>query len=210
MAVVNGTIAAHADDIQIYYSGGWSTADSSTIWFGRGGGYGQPVALRFTLDAAIPAGATIDSADLKMYGDNADAVDDLWVYVTESGDGAQVTLASQRPAWIDTGSTTTYPTTDEGAGAIHWVGTWTLAAWNTVSITSLIQYLVNTYGGLASGAHIVAWVVGDNAYSNVESGLFSYGGTYKATLTINYTPGGQQPGGGAADDRFRFRPSQRI
>ena len=210
MAVVNGTIAAHADDIMIYYSAGWSTDDGITIWFGRLGGFGEPVALRFTLDAAIPAGATVNSADLKMYGDSTNDVDDLWVYVTESADGAQVTLASQRPSWIDTGSTTTYPTTDEGAGAIHWVGTWTLAAWNTVSITGLIQYLVNTYGGLASGAHVVAWVVGDNAYSAFESGLLSYDNANKATLTIDYTAGGQQPGGGAADDRFRFRPSQRV
>jgi hypothetical protein len=209
MAVVNGTIAADADDIQIYYSAGWLTNDITTLYFGRLGGYGEPVALRFTLDAAIPAGATIDSADLKMYGETEESVDDLWVYVTESADGAQVTLASQRPAWIDTGSTTTYPTTDEGAGAIHWTGTWTLAAWNTVSITGLIQHLVNTYSGLASGGHIVVWVVGDNAYSNVESGLVKYGFSNKATLTINYTTG-QPPGGGAADDRFRFRPSQRI
>jgi len=209
MAVVNGTIAASADDVQIYYSAGWLLSASANLWFGRLGGYGEPVALRFTLDAAIPAGATIDSADLKMYGVDADAVDDLWCYVTESGNGAQITLASQRPAWIDSGSTTTYPTADEGAGAIHWTGTWTLAAWNTVSITSIIQYLVNTYSGLASAAHVVVWVVGDNAYSNVESGLVGNSGD-TATLTINYTSGGQQPGGGAADDRFRFRPSQRV
>jgi hypothetical protein len=188
MATVNGVISATADDLQIHYNTEWVTQDDLTLWFGKWNGYNHTVALRFTLDAAIPSSATIYSADLKMYGSGGADVDELWAYVTESADGSQITAASQRPTWLDSGSTTTYPTSEEGTGAVHWIGTWTLDAWNTVSVTGLIQHLVDTYGGLSSGAHVVVWVIGDNSLSgNIESGLDDYDATNKATLTITYT-----------------------
>jgi hypothetical protein len=213
MAVVNGTIAAGADDVQIYNDGTWHIATTATtIYFGKNASLPDLGVFRFVLSAAIPSGATISSAIFSIYSTgNSYAVDDAWVYVTESADGAQVTAVAGRPTWADTGGTTTYPTTMEGASAVHWTGTWpeTIAVVE-IEVKTLIQHLVDTYGGLASAAHVVVWIDGDDAYTNSESAIRAIEcGTNVPTLTITYTEG-QTPGGGAADDRFRFRPSQRI
>jgi hypothetical protein len=213
MPTVNGTIAAGADDAQIYYDTAWNIAGTGTsIWFGKNASQPDLGVFRFVLNAAIPSGSTVSSAIFSLYSTgNTHNVDDAWVYVTESADGAQVTTAAARPAWADSGSTTTYPTTMENASAVHWTGTWPdTVAEVQIEVKTLIQHLVDTYGGLASAAHIVLWIDGDDAYTNSESAIRAIECiTNVPTLTITYTSG-QTPGGGAADDRFRFRPSQRI
>ena len=213
MSVVNGTIAAGADDGQLHYSGGWLIDNTGQLaYFGRWSSNPEFVWLRFTLGATIPSGATIDSANLACYGYSDHNVHDWWAYVTESGDAPNPADASYRPSWASSGHTTTYPAAEEGAGAFHdTTGDWAASAWNTKDIKTLIQHLVDTYGGLASGAHIVVWLVGDNALSDVENDFEAYDFPDKtATLQITYSAGGVQAGGGAADDRFRFRPSARL
>jgi hypothetical protein len=154
--------------------------------------------LRFTLGAAIPAGATITTTAgataISCYGANANAVGVAHVYVTESANGPQVTAAANIPTWAGSGSTVTYPTTEEGAGVVNWAGTWNIDAWNVINVGSLVQHLVDTYSGLANGAHIVFWIDGDrdegvgdeNGMSAGDSG----GMSNVATLQITYTEGG--------------------
>jgi hypothetical protein len=215
---VNGTEAAAADDQQIYYDGGWAIASSnSVLWFGYYGSNPDLATFRFVLDAAIPDGATINSAVLSLYGYSDEAVAEFWACVTESADAAQITTAAGRPTWAGSGGTTTYPTTREGTGAGHWTSyDWLLEQYNNLSVTGLVQYLVDTYSGLASGAHVNFFLCGDEAENNQENGAYAQeesSGSKDPYLTITYTAGGPPAGGGgysSTEDRFRFRPSQRV
>lgn len=87
------------------------------------------------------------------------------------------------------GSTTTYPTTQEGSGAAT-LATWPATGnWASINVTGLIQHLVDTYGGLASGAHILFHIQSDDAIAdNTENGFQPYEGTTNLEkLTITYT-----------------------
>jgi hypothetical protein len=201
LAVVNGTIAAYQDDAMTWDASGYDfDNNSSTAWFGNSGDLPELVMLRFTLGAAIPSGATITTTAgataISCYGTNASAIGVAHVYVTESANGAQVTTAAGRPSWAGTpgGSTTTYPTTEEGAGVVEWTGTWNLVAWNVINVGGLVQHLVDTYSGLANGSHIVFWIDGDrDEGTSDENGMAtgdSGGMTNVATLQITYTTGG--------------------
>ena len=191
MATVNGTIAAGGDDVQIY---GLDTdpiiSDAgTTIWYGDWTSGHNLASLRFTLDAAIPDGATITSAVLNLYGSSNHDNHDTWILVTESGNAPQLADRDGRPTWAS-GSTTTYPTTEFGTGAIQIdTSAWTLVGWNNLTITSLIQHLVDTYDGLASSAHVTVWITGTDSHA-AENGFFAYEeGSGIPTLTIAYTSG---------------------
>jgi hypothetical protein len=195
--VVNGVIAALGDDDQLYNDGTWKIAgtDSMGIWFGSNASLPDIAWCRFTLAAAIPAGATISTTagDTAItFTSNGDhVVDEAYLYVTESADAAQVTAAAQRPAWAGTGSTTTYPTTIRGTGSVHWTGTWPASGTVVIDVGPLIQYLVTTYSGLANGTHVAFWMDGP-AGTSAESGFLSYesgGGSSKEKLKITYTTG---------------------
>jgi len=211
MAVVNGTISATADDCQIYWTGSaWTKYDGTVLWYGKGNDKLNFGILRFTLDAAIPLGSVVTSAYLSMYGSSSVSVTEAWLHVQDSADAPATVDAADRPSWVESGDITTYPTTQEGAGAGHWTGTWVTASWNSIEIASLLQHLVDEFG-LASGAHVVVFISGDTTEgTSDENGWEGYESANKATLIISYTTAGQQPGGGAADNRFRFRPSQRV
>jgi len=198
MAIVNGTIATYQDDAMTWDASGYDfDNNASTAWFGNGGDLPELVMLRFTLGAAIPAGATITTTAgataISCYGANANAVGVAHVYVTESADGAQVTAAANIPTWAGSGSTVTYPTTEEGAGVVEWTGSWAIGSWNVIDVGSLVQHLVTAYGGLANGAHIVFWIDGDRDEGvGDENGMAagdSGGMTNVATLQITYTAG---------------------
>ena len=191
MATVNGTIAAGADDVQFYDDGGWGLAGTATaIYYGWWGNNPDLGSVRFVLDGAIPSGATIDSAVVGLYGSDSDDVSEFWACVSEDDDAPQVVDVSDRPAWADGGDITTYPTTREGTGAIHWTGfSWSLAGYNNLTVTGLVQHLVDTYGGLASGAHINFFFCGDEEEGNQENSFLAYENTTnKPILTITYTP----------------------
>ena len=197
MATVNGTVGANADDGQIYYNTSWIQADGITIWFGWYNSNPDLAYIRFTLSGAIASGSTISSAVLSVAGHDANACTDFWACVSESADAPQVIWASHRPAWANTdaaGDITTYPTTREGSGAIHW----TSYSWHTdgtvenLTVTGLVQHLVDTYGGLASGAHIQFYLCADDSETDGDENGFiaKDAGGVSPTLAITYTAGG--------------------
>ena len=214
--IVTGSYTAAGDACQ-FWSSSWDNA-SSVMYFGRNGGGFNVGTLRFTLSGAIPSGATISSTILTCESNGDRAISDAWIYVEESADSAQYTVAGDRPTWANSGSTVTYPTTEEGSGAVHWQGTWPAADVTIeIEIKGLIQHLVDTYSGLASGAHVIVMLNGDDSEgSNDENGMKarpSYTAPDLPTLSITYTTGGGGATGGGPcglDDRFRFRPSQRV
>lgn len=192
MATVNGAISAHADDRVINYdTDAWVMGDDqNTMWFGVYYGLPMLAMLRFTLDAEIPNGATIDTALLKLYGYSDNRVTNFWVYVTESADAPVVNAVGQRPAWADSGGTTTYPTTQEGSGGVNH-SSFNLTAYNNINVAGLVQHLVTAYDGIASGAQITFWASADDAYESGESSDFeSSGYNNPPLLTITYTAGG--------------------
>ena len=197
--IVGGVIAVGADDVQFGYDGGWSIyTTQDPVYFGHYNGQPDLGAFRFTIDAAIPSGATIDTTPgattVTFYAQGDHAVDEAYLYVTESADAPQLTAIGNRPTWADSGGTVTYPTTLQGSGVVHWTGTWPSVAGTAVLIDvgPLIQHLVDTYGGLAGGAQIVIWIDGPGT-GNVESSMFSYEQStegLQAELRITYAVGG--------------------
>lgn len=202
MPTVTGSIAVTADDIEIDGGSGptlYTNGEAANEAFaGRNVGACVWMGLRFTLSGAIPSGATITAATFQLYGTSTwnwgSATDYLRVFVTDSSDAAQVTTQAARPS-VDSGSTTVYPTTL--AGGTRWPAanglSWPTAQYNTsVDLSALIQHLVDTYSGLASGAHVMVWAAGDtSADNNSEIGWQdSNAGTNPPTLAITYTTGG--------------------
>lgn len=204
VAIIDGTlinmqVAANADDWQIDYPTAWTFYQSgqSPGWarIGEfGAGYHAWGAFRFALGQAIPDGATITSAYLSLYSYDVGAgwgeSDFLRLFVTDGSDPPAGADASDRPA-IDSGDQTTYPTSFDSG--VRWPAsgglTWPASGWvQSTDIKSLIQYLVDTYSGLSSGAHIVVWTAAPADVSpNIVKAYDYYGSTaYAAKLAVVY------------------------
>jgi hypothetical protein len=135
---------------------------------------------------------------VSLCGRNDEAVAEFWACVTDGADAAQITTAAGRPAWAGSGGTTTYPTTREGAGAGHWTSyDWLLVQYNHLTVTGLVQYLVDTYNGLANGSHVNFFFCGDETENNQENGLYAQEDPSATDpyLTITYTAGGESGSG---------------
>jgi hypothetical protein len=156
--IMNG--AAANDDGEFYYSSGWQWVSQvgNVVYFGMYGGYHQWCCFRFALPVAIPAGSTIDTINthLKLMGATATTSKNFFLLVTDSADAAQAAAAGARPA-VDGGSTAVYPNVLSNPIALSFVAN----QWTIIPIGSLVQYLVDTYSGLAAGAHICVWIAGD-------------------------------------------------
>lgn len=203
-----GPIAC-TDDLEIYWNSGvWNLGNA---YFGRYNSNYEPGCFEFVLPSAIPAGATINSAYFSLYDTDGSGADDhschaAWVGVTNNADATFPTTIGERPSYAG-GSTTTYPNTDPNVTPTNWIA-WDTSSWSgrvehQITITALIQYLVNTYGGLASGATIVIWVEGDDAWDGLESSYISVetGGGEEAHLYVDYTAGAVT----LDQEGFRFR-----
>jgi hypothetical protein len=192
---VTGAESEHADDIQFYYDGVWSINAGSDLWFGIWDYHNEYGTARFALSGAIPSGAVIDTdvgdTYIRYTGAGDANIDDLRLYVTESADAPQSATAAARPNFEDSGSTTLYPATYEGTGVVSATG-WPASGTKDIAIGSLIQHLVDTYGGLASGAHVCIWITAASTEPNeAESEYVPYDvGSNYPTLTITYTAGG--------------------
>lgn len=181
------SVAANADDGEIWTTFFWSDGEdvdgAGKMYFA--GANEVWCFYRFVLPSGITSGATITSATLEINGINkvswTDGTDDLVVTATDSGNASAPTTGGQRPS-SDGGSTAT--TTAE----VAWNNvTWSTSGFNSVSVATIIQELVNDNGGLSSSAGIVFWVAGtDNSEAHGE--LLEHSGTSPARLTIVWTP----------------------
>jgi hypothetical protein len=191
--------SASADDGAMWYDSGWRFNNSYTLTgWGKFNGYREWAFVRFTIPTAIASTATITSATLELWGSSHVECDDYYVYVTESSDAPAPATASDRPS-IDGGGTTTYPTSEGGTGSIHAASTFVSGQYNQISITSLIQHLVTTYG-LAPGSHVVVWLAGATAEPTTAEDT-AYANDYTSALprlTIQVQTGG----GGTTGNNF--------
>lgn len=178
--------AANNDDSEIYYTGSawqWTSSDSGYLHFGKYSSLYYFCVIRFALDAAIASGSTINSATLELYNDSENGCIDSYWGVTDSDDSSQVTTSGEMPVMAG-GSTNTYTYNIDGTG-VHKTS-WSSFGWNTIDITSLIQYLVDTYSGLA---HISVWGTGAIGIDNNTRSAFKCyeAGSNIPKLTIDYT-----------------------
>lgn len=194
MTVVNGAISANADDGMWVNDSGWQylvdPSSTGQLWFGIWGNDPEITWTRFTLDGALPDNCTIDSAYITYTSEGTKAIDNASLYIEESADSSQVSAAEDRPSWAGSGNMTTWPATYEHVDAPTWSGTWpNNNSTVQIEITNTIQHLVDTYDGIASGAHISVMITGASDQAN-EDENGSYGhetGSKFATLVINYT-----------------------
>jgi len=193
-ATLSLTIATENDDSELFMSFGNSglfltgengVGDMFTGSWGSESVYGIN---RFTLNQAIPAGATITSATLKMYGIGDSSWNSvgggyLHIMVSDYADAPQVTTFQDGPGGTSGhvfSSTVRWPF----AGNLFW----NTSGLNTsVDLAILIQFLVNKYGGLANGAHIQVWTYSDEAGVDKEVTYAGFGHPSFATeLSITY------------------------
>jgi hypothetical protein len=151
-------VGATADDGVIYdalYPDG--DPDDNLLWAGWMSGTMLWSYLRFSLPLAIPATATITVATLSLWGgasDNWAATSAVEIWTENSANAAAVTAVTDTP-FLPGGrpmtSSVRWPTT---GGLI-----WSLGQYNTSpSLAGVLQALVVSKGGLASGAHLQLWL----------------------------------------------------
>lgn len=187
---ITTSIEAENDDTEVwtsslYYDGEtgqsdmYMGADNSVLVWGS---------LRFRIPTAIPAGATITSANFSMYGTDAyywtNGSDYLHVLANDSNDAPQVAAADDVPG----GASGYYFTSSPGAtsGGANVIVRWPTAGgltWNSggslnigPDVSSLIQFLVDKYGGLSANSHIQFWVYSQvNIPAGPEVRMADYG-----------------------------------
>lgn len=166
----------------LLYMGSYNIAE----WGGLGGGL-TPSVFRFTLSHDIPAGATITSAALSLYGldvwDWDNTTDALSIALEFSDDAAPITSSADMPLAVGGRDLLTATARWPESGGLVWQH----PGWNTSpNLAALLQELVDTLGGLNAGAHVQLYVYG--AVSNVNSEVAvedsSHSGDHAATLTI--------------------------
>jgi hypothetical protein len=119
--------------------------------------------FRFTLPQEIPSGATITSSAVQLYGASTNswdpAVDALRIYAQKSADSSQFDAINDYPGDVGGTVLSSAHTRWPAAGGL----TWSHNAYNSsVSLNTIIQELVDGYGGLAAGSHIQILVTKDN------------------------------------------------
>lgn len=151
--------------------------------------------VRFTLGAAIPSGATINSATFELYIESDSgwntSTDYLSVWGTDSSDAGQCTSTATRPS-IDGGSTALTTSVRWPASGGFSPGT---NSYKSIDIAAIIQELVDDNGGLANGAHIAIWHSHGSPSGDpyIWCSSYSRGASYRQKLTIDYT---ESAGGG--------------
>lgn len=212
-------VAATDDDWNIYYYSGWNWATSDN----DSGSYVIPIGyynshnfwagFRFALGAAIPSGVTISSAVLSVFSlggsDWSAGTDNIRVFASLSADAAQSNNAGQRPS-VEGGSITLT------SASVLWPNSGGLTPassdWmDSSNLASIIQELVDAYGGLASGAHIVIWCrSGQQPPSSDPSAVLTLASeedaAYGAKLTIDYTTGSGFQAAWAANSNIIIQP----
>ncbi len=163
-AVMNLSLLAAADDGEIwppdYFPDGetgneiYLGMDEDPMW-----GY-----FRFTLTQAIPAGATIASANLTLFGVGA------WQWGGATGNKAlnvRAELAADAPAVTGAGDVPGNPANPSSrpitTAVVRWPATgglvWTTGADHaSPSLAPILQEVVTSKGGLLQGSHVQLWL----------------------------------------------------
>jgi PKD repeat protein len=139
-------IGASGDDIETNASGRWETAiNYCSIGDLDATSYDGSAGLRFTLSGAIPSDAEITAANIELYA--------VWKYTGLPTARIRAEDAANPGSWSNRTDYTGRTLTTEYA---DWnISTWTIGQWYTSSdFRDVIQELVDSYSGLASGAHI--------------------------------------------------------
>lgn len=179
MTTVEYTITLGSDDgtNDGYWNPSWLFTQN--IYIGYAYGYRRGF-FRFT-GVTIPAGATITNAYLSLYA------------ISKTGTPAAIPLYAEDAANPDAPTTYSDANGRTKTTATVNIGTLTTSAWNNITITTIIQELVDSYS-YASGAamQFLTWTAtgsGDNAYKIGDYGYSSY----PAVLHIEYTSGSAIP-----------------
>jgi hypothetical protein len=202
------TITATTQDWEQDQGGFSNTGESNILFGGFNGSDNNWNGFRFAYSGNIPANATISSATLTLRSQGTwqwNAEDYLRLYVTDSSDAPAAATGTDRPSisTVSGGTTTVYP--NSLSSGVRWPASgglsWPMSGSNTVSVnfSSNIQYLVNKYGGLTSGNHIVIWYTepeqnGANGSSEVAADDYSNSAANSARLDISYTTQGEYSG----------------
>ncbi len=198
---ITTSIASENDDVEIWRWDTWFDGETGfgKIWLGSWGGDPVWAALRFQLPTAIPSGATITSASLSAFGDGRDSWNDsldyLEIFVNDSSNAPQVVNSDDQPGGANGLNFSSAPGNvvsgidvkvrcPVGAGGLAWND----SLLNTCSgLETLIQFLVNKYGGLAAGAYVQIWMYNPRL-TDAEIIMADYGHASPAPmLLINWT-----------------------
>ncbi len=141
----------------LIHAGSWATVTS-------GGPTMTYAFLRYRLTLPLPAGATIASATLELYG-HALTGGSQWdpqkhklvISADRSADAAPVTSPEGNPGGAK-GAPQTKP--------VDWASlVWQVDAWNaSPNLAPIVQELVDAHGGLMAGAHLQLWLRAPSIY----------------------------------------------
>ncbi len=148
-------IQTAADDGEFNGSVWHPDGESTALFFGHWSGeeYGY---FRFQLAQPLPAGATINSATLDLWGVQNDGNfgaggEFMMVRIENAADAAVVTNVNQQPGGAMAPALSTVTARWPASGGLSW----TLNAWNTTTeLGALVQDVVNQQNGLAANAHL--------------------------------------------------------
>jgi hypothetical protein len=133
---------------------------------------------RMKVTSAIPAGASIFNAVLKLYGRDSEnwnsSTRNLTVYLQNAASAAKVTGSDVCP-----GCGTNIPVV---ASSVNWNATsgltWLVNSWNqTPNLSTMVGNLLTTQSGLTAGNYLQFWLTRKDGYDNstVEVGSEDFG-----------------------------------
>jgi hypothetical protein len=171
-----GLLVDGEESLGVDYAGSWTATPTRAF-------------LRFALPEAIPASATILSATVEVVASAADGVcaatDALSIVAASAPDAPQPTRETDYPGAVSTGGLATTATVRWGP----------LTAWVTGPVSSpdlspIFEELVRAHGGLAAGAHVSLWFVGESFTRDCEGGWAdsASAGVEDPRLVVTFAP----------------------
>jgi len=200
---ITTSIENENDDVEVYQSTLWYDGEYNhgDLYFGAHNG--DPVwgAFRFRIPTAIPAGANITSAVFSMYGIGeyywqADSY--LIILANDASNASQVNGIDDVPGGANNNYFTSAPGLTSGgasvsvrwpsSGGLNWDMSETVPNISS-DLSSIIQFLVNKYGGLSAGSYVQLWIYTDYVRSDgpeVSGRDYGHPTTPAPMLSINW------------------------
>jgi hypothetical protein len=183
------TVTSNDDDGMLWdpYFAPSGDPDSNCIWMGYWDSKNEWGWFRFALPQALSAQAKITSVTLSLWGvdDDSAAGSALEIYLENSSDAAVVTGLGDAP-FLPGGRPVTSVLRWPASGGLAW----SLSQYNvTPNLAALLQGLVTSKGGLASGAHVQLWIRGAQTIdSDMGTGDYAIAGysSHPHTLSISF------------------------